>query len=174
VRIAPMSYPNAADTILAMLSAAGLARFTPASIPAPMPRIALIGLVALALAPAALSQTQTIPPPAQPGAWRQLGTAPSSKPGALLHFFRQLQNPHALAVVWTSSSRRPIKATWWDYCEFQSDDGMTQEYTGTASGVGRITRYLPVMDSSDLCQVQVTAKIAGQPKVRVSAAVFGY
>jgi hypothetical protein len=30
------------------------------------------------------------------------------------------------------------------------------------------------MDSSDLCQVQVTAKIAGKPKVRVSAAVFGY
>jgi len=36
------------------------------------------------------------------------------------------------------------------------------------------TRYLTVMPDSDLCQVQLTARIAGKPKVRVAAAVFGY
>jgi hypothetical protein len=139
-----------------------------------MNRIALVALVALALAPAALSRTAAVPAPTQPGAWRQLGGAPSSKPGALLHFFRQLESPKALAIVAVSSSARPIRLTWWNYCEFQSDDGMTQEYTGAATGVGRITRYLTVMPDSDLCQVQLTARIAGKPKVRVAAAVFGY
>jgi hypothetical protein len=139
-----------------------------------MKRIALATLIALTLVPAALSGTASVPPPSQPGAWHQLGAIATSKPGAVVHFFRQLQNPHALAVVWASSSPRPIKATWWNYCEFQSDDGMTQEYTGTATGVGRITRYLTVMDNSDLCQVQVTARITGKPKARVVAAVFGY
>jgi len=139
-----------------------------------MRRIALVALVALVAVPAALSRTATVAPPTQPGPWRQLGAAPSSKPGALLHFFRQLETPHALAVVWTSSSARPIQATWWNYCEFQSDDGMTQEYTGTAKGVGRITRYLTVMDNSDLCQVQITARVPGKPKARVAAAIFGY
>ena len=136
--------------------------------------IAAVSFLALALAPVAASHTATVAPPSQPGAWRQLGTAPSSKPGALLHFFRQLQTPHALAVVAVSSSARPIRLTWWNYCEFQSDDGMTQEYTGAATGVGRITRYLTVMQDSDLCQVQLTARIAGTPKARVAAAVFGY
>ncbi len=136
--------------------------------------IAAVSFVALALAPVAASRTAAIAPPSQPGAWRQLGAAPSSKPGALLHFFRQLQSPQALAVVAVSSSARPIRLTWWNYCEFQSDDGMTQEYTGVATGVGRITRYLTVMPESDLCQVQLTARIAGTPKARVAAAVFGY
>jgi hypothetical protein len=139
-----------------------------------MTRIALAALVALALAPAALSRTAAIPSPSQPGPWRQLGTAPTSKPGALLHFFRQLETPRGLAVVAVSSSRRPIRLTWWNYCEFQSDDGMTQEYTGVAAGVGRITRYLTIMPESDLCQVQLTARITGKPKARVAAAVFGY
>lgn len=136
--------------------------------------IAAVSLLALGLAPVAASRTAAIAPPSQPGAWRQLGTAPTSKPGALLHFFRQLEGPHALAVVAVSSSARPIRLTWWNYCEFQSDDGMTQEYTGVAKGVGRITRYLTVMPESDLCQVQLTARIAGKPKARVAAAVFGY
>jgi hypothetical protein len=136
--------------------------------------IVVLSFLALALAPVAASGTAGVAPPSQPGSWRQLGTAPQSKPGALLHFFRQLQTPHALAVVAVSSSARPIRLTWWNYCEFQSDDGMTQEYTGAATGVGRITRYLTIMPDSDLCQVQLTARIAGKPKARVTAAIFGY
>ena len=77
-------------------------------------------------------------------------------------------------VVAASSSARPIRLTWWNYCVFQSDDGMTRECTGVATGVGRITRYLTVMPESDLCQVQLTARIAGHAEGRVAAAVFGY
>jgi hypothetical protein len=115
----------------------------------------------------------TVPPPAQPGAWHQVGPAvTSSRPGKAIHFVRSPQSPAAIGVVARSSSAKPIRVTWFSYCEEQSDDGMTEQHQGTSKGVGTVTVYPPVFDGATLCQVSV---VATPPKSgRVVAAVFAY
>ena len=74
-----------------------------------------------------------VAPPPGPGAWKQAGAAVTSKPGKLAHYFRAALHPTALAVVASSSSAKPIRMTWFGYCEEQSDDGMSIRST-TSSG----------------------------------------
>lgn len=115
----------------------------------------------------------SVPPPAHPGGWHQAGPAvTSSRPGKPLHFFRSLHTPTAIGVVARSSSARPIRVSWFSYCEFMSDDDMTQQYQGSASGVRSVTVYPPVFDGATLCTVSV---VATPPKAaKVTAAVFAY
>lgn len=112
----------------------------------------------------------SVPPPAAPGTWHELGGALTSKPGKALHFFRTADSPQSLSIVVTSASSRPIRVFWWSYCEFQSDDGMTEEHQATVRGVGSVTVYPPVFAGADRCYVSVNAGPTGQ--ARVSAAVF--
>jgi hypothetical protein len=134
-------------------------------------RLAFTGLLALGLASAAAARPAGVAPPTQPGPWRQLGAA-TSKPGALVSVARLLVDPHALAVV--SSSKRPVRGTWYSYCEIDSDDGPTEDHSGTLAGTRRITKYLAVMDGATQCQVQIAARVPGKPRARVTVAVFGY
>jgi len=138
-----------------------------------MRRLAFTVLLALALASAAAARPAGVAPPQQPGPWRQLGAA-TSKPGALVSVARLLVDPHALAVVAVSSSKRPVRGTWYSYCEIDSDDGPTEDHSGTLAGARRITKYLAVMDGATQCQVQIAARVPGKPKARVSVAAFGY
>lgn len=78
----------------------------------------------------------------------------------------------ALAFVVTSRSSRRINVEWTSYCEEQSDDGYTEDFSGTLRGVGRITSYPHVFDGATQCYVVVNA--AGIKGARVSAAVFSY
>lgn len=121
----------------------------------------------------AASTAAAVPPPSHPGPWNQVGVSVTSgRPGKALHFFRQAQDPTAVAVVVRSSSARPIRLSWFSYCEFQSDDGMTEQHQGTAAGVGSLTVYPPVFAGATLCSVSVNAT---PPKTgRVAAAVFAY
>jgi hypothetical protein len=135
--------------------------------------LVLTALLGLALASVAAARPQNVAPPAQPGPWRQLGAA-TSRPGAIVSVARPLLDPHAMAVVATSSSKRPIRGTWYSYCEFDSDDGPTEDHSGTLGGAKRITRYLSVMTDATQCQIQISARVPGKPKARVSVAVFGY
>ncbi len=139
-----------------------------------MKRIGLIGVLVLGFAPAAAPGPATIPPPSQPGPWRQLGKVVTSRPGAQLYLLRQLASPKALAVVATSSSARPIRLTWRNDCALETDESMGPDDSGTTRGARRVTRYLTVAAGAPICRVQVTARIAGTPKARVAAAVFGY
>ncbi len=96
----------------------------------------------------------------------------ASRPGKAIHFVRSPQNPTAIGVVARSSSAKSIQVTWFSYCEFQSDDGMTEQYQGTTRGVGTVTVYPPVFAGATLCQVSV---VATPPKSgRLVAAVFAY
>ena len=96
----------------------------------------------------------------------------SSRPGKALHFFRSPQNPTAIGVVARSSAAKPIRVSWFSYCEFQSDDDMTEKHQGVASGIGAVTIYPPVFAGATLCYVSV---VATPPKsARVVAAVFAY
>jgi hypothetical protein len=124
-----------------------------------------IGLIGLALAP-----TLAPAPPASAGPWHQLGAAPTSRSGKALHFYRTSQNPHALSVVVTSGSPRPVRLTWWSYCEFQSDDDVFEEHQATVRGIGSITVYPPVFAGATHCDVSVNAYPPTNAKV--SAAVF--
>jgi hypothetical protein len=112
-----------------------------------------------------------IAPPPKPGPWHQIGAAVTSKPGKLAHFFRTAQNPTMLAVVARSSSAKPIRLTWFTYCEFESDDAMTEEHQGVVTGVHVASVYPSVLDGATLCTVSVTVRVAGG---RASAAVFDY
>jgi hypothetical protein len=112
-----------------------------------------------------------VAPPPAPGAWKQVGAAVTSKPGRLAHFFRTAMQPTALAVVASSSSAKPIRLTWFGYCEDESDDGMTQQRQATVTGVHRIVAYPPVLTGATDCTVVVTVRVPGG---RASAAVFGY
>jgi hypothetical protein len=141
--------------------------------PRRMGRLALVILLALAFASAAAARPEAIAPPTQPGPWRQLGAA-TSKPAKLVSLARQLVDPHALAVVVVSSSKRPIRGTWYSYCEIDSDDGPTEDLSGTLTGTKRVTKYFSLMKGSTSCQVQVAARVPGTPKARVTVAVFGY
>jgi hypothetical protein len=133
---------------------------------------ALILIVAVAFGIAA-GTGGTVPPPAHPGSWHQTGAAvTSSRPGKAIHFVRSPQYPNALGVVARSSSAKPIRLSWFSYCEESSDDGMTEQHQGTTRGVGTVTVYPPVFDGATLCQVSV---VATPPKSgRVVAAVFAF
>ncbi len=140
-----------------------------------MRRAALCGLLSLAVASVAAvaAARPVVPPPTQPGPWRQLGAA-TSKPAALISVARPLVGPRAMAVVAVSSSKRPIRGTWYTYCEVDSDDGPTEDHSGTLAGTRRITKYLTVMDGATQCQIQISGRVPGKPKARVTVAAFGY
>jgi hypothetical protein len=123
----------------------------------------MVGLIGLAV----------VPPPAAPagsGVWHQLGASVTSRPGKAVHFYRTSQYPHALSVVVRSASARPIRVFWWSYCEFQSDDDITEEHQATVSGVGSVTVYPPVFGGATQCYVAVVA--TPPANARASAAVF--
>ena len=109
-------------------------------------------------------------PPSAAGAWKQVGPAVTSKPGKLAHYFRAAMQPTALAVVARSSSAKPIRMTWFDYCEVGSDDGMTQQRQATVTGAHRVVAYPPVLMGADDCTVVVTIRVSGG---RATSAVFG-
>ena len=86
--------------------------------------------------------------------------------------YRTAQSMKALAIVGASRSPRRIHLSWTSYCEEQSDDGYTEDYSGKLSGVGRVTYYPPVFDGATLCYVTVsTDAVRG---ARVVTAVFSY
>ena len=124
-------------------------------------------LSSIALASGAASIT----PPSAPGPWRQLGSTATSRPDKLAHFFRLAPQPTALAVVATSSSAKPIRLTWYAYCEEQSDDGMTTQNQAVVSHAHRIVAYPPVFDGATLCTVSVTVRVPGG---RAAVAIFDY
>jgi hypothetical protein len=115
------------------------------------------------------SGAAAVNPPAGGGPWRQLGAAATSRPGKLAHFFRSATSPKALAVVAKSSSSKPIRMTWFSYCEFESDDAQTEQNQATVTGVRRVTAFPHVLDGATLCNVSVTIRVANG---RVAAAVF--
>jgi hypothetical protein len=126
------------------------------------------GLAAFTFAP---SGTQ-VTPPSQPGPWKQIGKAPTSRLAARMHLSRTAPGATALAFVVTSGSPRRIQLSWSSYCEEQSDDGYTENYQGKLSAVGRITYYPHVFDGATVCYVWLnTDAIKG---ARVTAAVFSY
>ena len=110
------------------------------------------------------------PPPAA-GAWQQVGAAVTSKPGKLAHYFRAAMQPTGLAVVASSGSARPIRLTWFDYCEVESDDGMTQQRQATVTGLHRVVAYPPVLTGASDCTVVVTIRVS---RGRAASAVFSY
>jgi hypothetical protein len=123
----------------------------------------MVGLAGLAL----------VQPPSSPAgsaAWHQLGVSVTSRPGKALHFYRASENPSALSVVVTSTSARPIRVFWWNYCEFQSDDDHFEEHQATISGVGSVIVYPPVFGGATQCFVSVNA--TPPAKARASAAIF--
>jgi hypothetical protein len=129
----------------------------------------IVGLAALALAPAA-----AVPPPARPGPWHQLGAAATSRPGKAVHSYRTAANPdpQALALVVTSASSRPIRGTWWSYCEEIDDDTAFEDNHGRLAGVRSVTVYPPMLERATRCYVSFNVRALG--KARVSVAVFAY
>jgi hypothetical protein len=123
----------------------------------------------LASAAAALALSAAVAPPAGGGPWRQLGAAVTSKPARHGHFFRSATSPRALAIVATSSSAKPIRMTWFSYCEFESDDAQTEQNQATVTGTRRVIAFPHVLDGATLCQVSVTIRVANG---RATAAVF--
>jgi hypothetical protein len=111
----------------------------------------------------------TVDPPAKGGPWRQLGAAVTSRPGKLAHFFRAATSPTALAVVAKSSSSKPIRVTWFSYCEFESDDAQTEQNQATVTGIRSVTVLPHVLDGATLCNVSVTIRVANG---RAAAAIF--
>jgi hypothetical protein len=113
-----------------------------------------------------------VPPPTQPGPWKQVGKTATSRIGVKLHVSRSVQNMKALAFVVTSRSSRRIHVQWVTYCEFMSDDDYTETHQGTLSGVKRVEKYPHVFDGATHCDVAVnTTAVKG---ARVTAAVFSY
>jgi hypothetical protein len=129
------------------------------------PAVAALGISTLLLA----GGTATVAPPASDGPWRQLGAVVTSRPGKLAHFFRSAKSPGALAVVATSSSSKPIRLTWFSYCEFESDDAQTEQNQATVIGIRRVTALPHVLDGATLCNVSVTVRVSGG---RAAAAIF--
>jgi hypothetical protein len=112
-----------------------------------------------------------VAPPSDPGPWHQLGRTVTSRPGKIAHFYRLAPLPKALGVVATSSSGKPIRLTWFSYCEEQSDDGMTTQNQAVVTQAHRVVVYPPVFGAATLCTVAVTVRVAGGS---ASAAIFGY
>ena len=119
----------------------------------------MAGLVALAVVP-----------PAAPGDWHRIGPSVAARPGKAIHFFRTAQSPHGLSIVVTAAASRSLKVTWSTYCEFESDDAITEEHQGVARGVRSVTVYPSVFTGATLCYVSVN--VAAAAKARLSAAVF--
>ena len=103
--------------------------------------------------------------------WQQLGRAVTSRPGKVAHFYRLAPRPRALGVVASSSSSKPIRLTWFSYCEEQSDDGMTAQNQAVVTEIHRVVAYPPVFGAATLCTVSVTIRVVGG---RASAAIFDY
>jgi hypothetical protein len=95
-------------------------------------QVLAVSLTALAFVPSAA----TVPPPSQPGPWQQVGKAATSRLGAKLHVSRTALDMKALAFVVTSRSPRRIQVSWNSYCEFESDDGYTEDYSGGSAARG--------------------------------------
>lgn len=113
----------------------------------------------------------SIAPPSDPGPWRQLGSTVTSRPGKVAHFYRLAPVPTALGIVASSSSGKPIRLTWFAYCEEQSDDGMTTQNRAIVTEPHRVVAYPPVFGGATLCTVSVTIRVVGG---RASAAIFDY
>ena len=95
----------------------------------------------------------------------------TSRPGKVAHFYRIAAQPTALGVVASSSSSKPIRLTWFSYCEEQSDDGMTTQNQAIATQIHRVVAYPPVFGGATLCTVSVTIHVVGG---RASAAIYDY
>jgi hypothetical protein len=126
---------------------------------------ATLSVVALAYGGASIA------PPSDPGPWRQLGSTVTSRPGKVAHFYRLAPQPTALGVVASSSSSKPIRLTWFSYCEEQSDDGMTTQDQATVTQLHRIVVRPPVFGGATLCTVSVTVRVLGG---RANAAIYDY
>jgi hypothetical protein len=90
-----------------------------------------------------------------------------------MHFFRTAVSPNALGVVVTSTSARPISATWSSWCEINDDDGPVEELQGKLAGVHRAVAYPHVLSGATRCYVSVYTKPQG-PTAKTSAAEFSY
>jgi hypothetical protein len=132
-----------------------------------LPPVAAVTFSALTLA----FGSAAIAPPSHPGPWRQLSSTVTSRPGKIAHFYRIASQPTALAVVATSSSAKPIRVTWFAYCEEQSDDGMTNQDQAIITQARRVVAYPPVFDGATLCTVSVTVRV---PAGRATAAIYAY
>ena len=121
------------------------------------------------LVTAAAALAMLVSPPVTGGRWHQLGATTTSRPGKLAYFFRSATDPKALAVVAASSSAKPIRMTWFTYCEFESDDAQTEQNQATVTGTRRVVALPHVLDGATLCTVSVTIRVANG---RASAAVF--
>lgn len=129
--------------------------------------LATVMVSAVALAQGGAS----IVPPSAPGPWKQLGSTVTSRPDRLAHFYRIATQPVALGVVATSSSAKPIRLTWYAYCEEQSDDGTTTQNQAVMTKAHRVVAYPPVFDGATLCTVSATVRVPGG---RASVAIFDY
>jgi hypothetical protein len=128
--------------------------------------------IAASVAALALTGPAAVTPPSQPGPWKQVGKTATSRLGAKMHVSRTAMGVKAVAFVLTSRSPLRIHVSWASYCEEQSDDGYTENFQGTLSGVGRITYYPHVFDGATVCYVWLnTRAIKG---ARVNTAVFSY
>ena len=121
----------------------------------------------------ALGAASTVPPPAAPGAWHQLGAAVTSRPGKGLHFFRTAMSPEGLGIVVTSSSNRPIHGVWSSWCEIADDDGPVEELQGALTGVKTVSAYPHVLSGATRCYVSVYTKAPGLA-AKTSGAEFSY
>ena len=131
-------------------------------------RVVATGLAAVALVPSG----SPVPPPTQPGRWRVVGKAVTSRVGVRSHLSRSVLNMKALAFVVTSRSPRRIHVEWYVYCEFMSDDDYNETFQGTLAGVRRVEHYPHVFDGATHCDIAVnTRAVKG---ARVTAAVFSY
>jgi hypothetical protein len=140
----------------------------------------LAASAALVVAPAVwggaggVRSATSVTPPSRPGPWQPLGKVAVSRIGGQLHLQRTATapGPKALAFVVTSPSKRRIHVSWTSYCEFDSDDGYTEDFSGNLSGIGRITYYPRVFDGATLCYLWInTVAVKGS---RVTAAAFWY
>jgi hypothetical protein len=113
----------------------------------------------------------SIAPPPDPGPWQQLGRTVTSRPGKLARFYRLATNPTAVGVVADSSSNKPIRLTWFAYCEVQDDDGPTSENQATVTGSHQVIAYPPLLNGATVCTVSVTIRVIGGS---ASAAIYDY
>jgi hypothetical protein len=131
----------------------------------------LAPFAAVAVSTVALAYSGASVTPPDSGPWKQAGRTVTSRTGKLAHFYRQVRQPTALGVVASSTSSKPIRLTWFAYCEQESDDGMTGQQQGVVTHVHRVVVRPPVLDGATLCQVSVTIRVAGG---KASAAIFDY
>jgi len=131
--------------------------------------LAALAAITLSAIAVAYGHVAIVPPPDANRPWHQLGRTVTSRPGKLAHFYRLSTTPTALGVVAISSSGKPIRLTWFAYCEEQSDDGMTTQKQAVVTKVHKVVAYPPVFDGATLCTVSVTVRVVGG---RASAAIY--